>query len=105
MDRIKKIGKNKKYRAGLYCYLIKKFSKLQNHLIPIFDIRTVFDRRAFWELTYKITKKNKNNMKNQLFTKNFYIQFKNKNRHCLNFHELSKSLNFSNVKLNDLQNK
>ena len=105
LDKIKKIGKNKKFRAGLYCYLIKKLSKLQNDLIPIFDIRSVFDRRAFWELSYKITKKNKNNMKNQLFTKNFYIQFKNKNRHCINFHELSKSINFSNVKLNDLQNK
>ncbi len=105
LKSIKKLKKNKKFRAGLYWYLIKSLTKLQNDHIPNLETRGSFDKKKFWKLSYNILKKNKNTMKNQQFKKNFYIQFKNKNRHCLNFQELSKSSNFTKFKLNDLQNK
>ena len=98
------VSNDKKFRSGLYWYLIKDLSKIQNDFIPIFDSRSDFNKKEFWKLAQKNLIKSIKKTSPRTFEKNFYIQYKNKNRHSLNFHELSKSLKFSDVKLNDLQN-
>jgi len=93
---------NKKFRAGLYWYLIKRLAQLQNDLIPTYDTRKPGGLAAFWRLTYLITKKNKKNKTVKQFSKNFHNQLRNRNLHSLDMQELSKSKKLTNIKINDL---
>ena len=97
--KIKKINSEKIFKAKLFWYMNRVTCRMDHGFLPIFDPVRNFDRKKFWIKARKIN--NIKSLKNNNFSKNFKIQFKNKNRHTINFEFFGKINNFSKKKFYD----
>lgn len=97
--KIKKINSEKIFKAKLFWYMNRVACRMDHGFLPIFDPVRSFDRKKFWIKARKIN--NIKSLKNNNFSKNFEIQFKNKNRHTINFEFFGKINNFSKKKFYD----
>ena len=103
IHKLKKISEDKKFRASFYWYLIKELSKVELENLPIFDSkRHTSEKKKFWKIAFNKNKRFKKYSSNSVFTKNFYFQYKNKNRHLINSQLLSNSKKSLDLKINDL---
>ena len=103
LHKSNKISENKKFKAGLYWYLIKDLTRLQNNLIPITLTRSKFFNEKFWDLSLKTLKRSQNTKINKLFYNNLSIMYKHKNRHSINLNRLVKNNKKNSLKLNDVK--
>ena len=103
LNKPNNVSYNKKIKAGLYWFLIKSLTRLQNNLIPITLTRSNFYNEKFWELALKNLKQYKNSKINEIFYNNLYTMFKNKNRHSLDLNKIYKNKKIISIKLNDIK--
>jgi len=99
ITKLKKVSRDKIFRAKLYWYLNSNICKIDHPAIPFFDAVRWYDERKFWKTMDKTT--NKKNLTNVNFSKNFKIQIQNSNRHLFDTSVFDKSKKNTKIKLND----
>ena len=102
LNKQKKVNREIRFKAGLYWLLIKKLTRLQNNLIPITLTRRNNFNNSFWDLALKTISKNKYSNINKIFLRELELMYKYKNRHSIQFNELTKFNKKISFKLNDI---
>lgn len=87
IKKIKKIDKIKINKAKIFNYTFNKITKINVPTIYFSDITMKYDKKKFWENSYKLLKKN--HKKNKRFSNMIKLQINNNNENLINFNRIN----------------